>query len=64
MYIQVDSAYAKGDVVGAQSASRSARTWSIAGIVWGSVTLVLVVIANVIWIPVVLVADANNGYDY
>ena len=64
MYIQVESVYAKGDVVGALSASRSARIWSIAGIVWGSVTLVLVVIANVIWIPVVLVADANNNYDY
>lgn len=59
----MDSAYASGDVAGAQSASRSARTWNIVGIVFGSVTLVLVVIINVIVIPVVIVANEND-YDY
>jgi hypothetical protein len=61
--MQVDSAYYRGDVLGAQSASRSARTWNIVGIMWGSVTLVLVVIANIIWIPIALADDAND-YDY
>ena len=50
-------------MLGAQSASRSARTWNIVGIMWGSVTLVLVVIANIIWIPIALADDAND-YDY
>ena len=61
----MDSAYAGGDVVGAQSASHSARTWSIVGIVFGSVTLVLVVIANIIWIPIFVVTLKNeDSYDY
>ena len=50
-------------MAGAQAASRSARTWNIAGIIFGSVTLVLV---NVIWIPIVVIAKAkedDNG-DY
>ena len=63
--VQVDSAYSGGDVVGAMSASRSSRTWNIVGIVFGSITLVLVVIANVIWIPIVVVANENeNEYEY
>ena len=62
IHVQVDSAYASGDVLGAQTASRSARTWNIVGISFGSVFLVVAVIVNIIWIPIVLVADANDDY--
>ena len=59
--VQVDSAYSGGDVVGAMSASRSARTWNIIGIVFG-ITLILVVIANLILIPVVVAANKKEYY--
>ena len=62
--LQVDSAYSNGDRAGASSASRSAKTWNIVGIIWGSVSIALIVIVNVIWIPVVLVADANDYTPY
>ena len=62
--LQVDSAYSSGDLAGAHSASRSARTWNIVGIIVGVITVVLVIISNVIWIPVVLIADANNDNNY
>ena len=60
---QVDSAYVSGNVVAATSASQSARSWSIAGIVFGSVVVVLVVLVNGIIVPVV-VATSNDNYDY
>ena len=52
MSTQVDSAYASGDVVTATSASRSARSWSIAGIIFGSVVVGGVVLINIIAIPI------------
>ena len=45
---QVDSAYASGDVVSATSASRSSRKWNIAGIVFGSVVVLAVVLYLII----------------
>ena len=50
IHLQVDSAYYSGDVLGAQSASRSAWNWNIAGIIFGSVALVVVtVIISIIY---------------
>ena len=57
---QVDSAYASGDIVAAQSASRSARTWNIVGIIFGSVIAVI----SFILIVAVSAASANSGSDY
>ena len=63
---QVDSAYVSGNVVAATSASQSARSWSIAGIVFGSVVVVLVVLVNGIIVPVVVATSKSNNdnYDY
>lgn len=53
--LQVDSAYSKGDYVGAHSASRFAKCWSYAGFTCGAVTLVIVFIVvisvkfNAVW---------------
>ena len=59
---QVDSAYASGDLVGAQIASRTARSWNVAAIVFGSITISVAIIANFIWIPIVVVASASDDY--
>ena len=46
--LQVDSAYSRGDVQKAESASDCARNWNFAGIVIGVVVGVVVIIVNVI----------------
>ena len=61
--MQVDSAYASGDVLAATSASQSARSWNIAGIVFGSIVAVLVVVVNGIIVPIVAV-ESNKNDDY
>lgn len=61
--MQVDSAYEGGDIIGARAASRSAKTWNIVGIVFGSISIVMVIIVNVIWIPIVVIANEDT-YDH
>jgi hypothetical protein len=56
---QVDSAYASGDVVSAQSASRSARTWNIVGIIFGCVAIAIAIVISIIS-TAVSVASANE----
>ena len=54
--VQVDSAYSSGDVVGALTASRSAWTWNIVGIVSG----IVVVINFIIMMPITLELNARH----
>lgn len=51
-------------MVGAKTASRSARMWNIAGITTGSVFVVIAVVINAIVIPVVILADNDYESDY
>lgn len=62
--MQVDAAYARGDVGGASAASRSARMWNIAGITIGSVFVGIAVVISAIVIPVVIVAGKDDYDDY
>ena len=59
--VQVDSAYYRGDILGAQSASRSARNWNIAGIIFGSVALVVVIVIISVTFPLFIMKDDTSN---
>ena len=66
-YSQVHSRFSAGDMAGANAASQSAKSWSIAGLVTGIVLYVIGVICVIIYVVfVVSVAKAtiNSGIDY
>ena len=59
--VQVDSAYTRGNVAAAQTASRAAKTWNIVGIAVGCVSIGVAIFATLI--PTVVIgSDSSSDY--